>query len=461
MHRSPDSELFRHVYPVLLAGGTGTRLWPVSRQLYPKQLVKFVGNASLIQNTVSRLTPLVDPENVRVVCGADHYYEIDRHLTDIQLSGRGKIISEPCGRNTAPAVLMAMFHVMEMDKDAVMCIFPADHVIRDVPDFQNNVRKAVALAEEGHIVTFGIRPHYPETGYGYIEAGEALKDQGFRVRRFVEKPDRATAEAYLKAGNFFWNSGMFTFKLTVMMEEFQTYAPELYQSMKAMVSKSSAPDPDDYRQLPDISIDYAIMEQTRKAAVLPSDFGWSDIGSWKSLFDFMPKNSDENVIIGDVVTKDTKNSFIMGQDRLIATNHVENLVIVDTQDSIFISDIENSRDVKSIVSMLKENGRKEFYQHLTVYHEWGKSTILHQDAASIVYHLTLFPEKTLHLAESTITADHLAVTSGEIMVSGLDCDTALGKGQSILLGNGKPAVVKNLKAVPAQVVAIGFRGGDE
>jgi mannose-1-phosphate guanylyltransferase/mannose-6-phosphate isomerase len=457
MSSAPDSDRFHHVYPVLLAGGTGTRLWPVSRQLYPKQLVKFIGNASLIQNTISRLIPLVDPENVRVVCGAEHYYEIDRHLRDIHLPARGKIIPEPCGRNTAPAVLMAMFHVMERDENAVMCIFPADHVIRDVIGFQDSVRMAVALAEEGHIVTFGIRPHYPETGYGYIEAGEPLNKSGFRVRRFVEKPDRVTAEAYLKAGNFFWNSGMFTFKLPVMMEEFQRYAPDLFQAMKAMVSRGSSPDPASYKKLPDISIDYAIMEQTRKAAVLPSDFGWSDIGSWKSLFDFMPKNSDENVVVGDVVTKDTQNCFIMGQDRLIATNHVRDLVIVDTQDSVFVSDIENSRDVKSIVSMLKETGRKEFYQHLTVYHEWGKSTILHQDPSTTVCHLTLFPEKVLNLPEGGLEVNQLTVTAGEVTATGLDEDLILTRGRSITLARGSRAAVRNLKEVPAQMVAIGFK----
>ena len=420
-----------HVYPVLLAGGTGTRLWPVSRQLYPKQLVKFIGNDSLIQNTINRLTPIADAENIRVVCGADHYHEIDRHLKDIGLTAEGKIIVEPCGRNTAPAVLLALFHVLKCDENAIVCIFPADHVIQDVAGFQKDVKMAAELAEDGYIVTFGIKPHYPETGYGYIEGGESVEKHGLRVKRFVEKPDRATAEAYLKAGNFFWNSGMFTFKLAVMMEEFKSLSSELYGLMEKMMARNPVPEPEDYMRLPDISIDYAIMEHTQKAAVLPSDFGWSDIGSWKSLFDYMPKDEDSNVVVGDVVTKDTSNCFIMGQDRLIATNRVENLVVVDTPDSVFISDMENSRDVKNIVSILKQNNRKEFYQHLTVYHAWGKTTRLHEDVTCIVHQLTLFPEKAFNLSDSDFKANQFTLSAGAVTVSQMGENIKLGKGDTI------------------------------
>ena len=259
------AHLYPNVYPVLLAGGTGTRLWPVSRQLYPKQLVKFIGNDSLIQNTINRLKPIAEPENFRVVCGADHYHEIDRHLKDIGLTAEDKIIVEPCGRNTAPALLLAMFHVLKFNKNAIICIFPADHVIQDVQRFQKEVQTAVELAENGHIVTFGIKPHYPETGYGYIEAGKNIEKHAFRVKRFVEKPDRQTAEQYLKAGNFFWNSGMFTFKLSVMLEEFKDLSPDLYGLMENMMLRNPVPELEDYMGLPDISIDYAIMEHTKKA----------------------------------------------------------------------------------------------------------------------------------------------------------------------------------------------------
>ena len=451
------SNLYPNVYPVLLAGGTGTRLWPVSRTLYPKQLVKFIGNDSLIQNTINRLKPIAAPENFRVVCGVDHYYEIDRHLTDIGLTAEDKIIVEPCGRNTAPAVLLAMLHVLKSNKDAIICIFPADHVILDVERFQKDVQTAVELAENGYIVTFGIKPHYPETGYGYIEGGDALAKQAFRVKRFVEKPDRETAEQYLEAGNFFWNSGMFTFKLSVMLDEFKTLAPALYESMEQMMQQTAVPELEDYRALPDISIDYAIMEHTQKAAVLPSDFGWSDIGSWKSLFDHMPKDENNNVVVGDVVTKDTQNCFIMGQDRLITTNRVDNLVVVETPDSVFISDMENSRDVKEIVSILKQNNRKEFYQHLTMYHAWGKATLLHEDDTCKVHQLTLFAGKGFDLSTSEFKANQLTLSAGEVTITQMGEPITLGKGETFALLDSASCEVKNDGDTPAQMVAIGFK----
>ena len=448
-----------HVYPVLLAGGTGTRLWPVSRQLYPKQLVKFIGNDSLIQNTVNRLKPISDLDNIRVVCGADHFHEISRHLTKIGLAAEGKIISEPCGRNTAPAVLLALHHVAASDPEAVVCIFPADHVILDVEQFQKDVKAAVALAEDGYIVTFGIKPLYPETGYGYIEGGEAIQPQGMKVKRFVEKPDREKAEDYLAAGNFFWNSGMFTFKLATMMAEFKTYSSELAVMMEKMMQKRLVPELGDYMALPDISVDFAIMEHTEKAAVLPSAFGWSDIGSWKSLFDFMPKDHDNNVIVGDVVTKETQNCFIMGQDRLIATNRVKDLVVVDTPDSVFISDMETSRDVKEIVSVLKQTNRKEFYQHLTVYHEWGKNTVLQEDTMVKVHQMTLFPQRAYCSSKSDFVAHQFTVTAGEIVLEKDTSKKPFKRGQTFAVDPNTGYTVRNSLDVPAQLVSIEFSNG--
>ena len=274
---------FDKVYPVLLAGGTGTRLWPVSRQLYPKQLVKFIGDDSLVQTTIKRLISLLDPENIRIVCGEEHVYETARHMEEIGIISKGKIISEPCGRNTAPAILLAVFYILKKEKDAIVCILPADHVIRDVKGFHAKLESAIRLAESDNIVTFGIKPQYPETGYGYIEGDQEVAEGALKIKRFVEKPDRQTAKDYLTAGNYFWNSGMFTFKASVILEEFIRHQPGIFQPMEKMVLKKDRVTYQEYGQLPDISIDYAIMEKTAKGVVLPSDFGWSDIGSWKSL----------------------------------------------------------------------------------------------------------------------------------------------------------------------------------
>src|SRR5210317_1065090 len=219
-------DLADKVYAILLAGGTGTRLWPVSRQLYPKQLVKFIGDDSLVQSTIKRLSPVLDMENVKIVCGEQHFHETARHMQGIGLQADGKIICEPSGRNTAPAILLAVLHTLIVEKDAVLCVLPADHVIGNIERFHERLAAAIRLAERGYIVTFGIRPHYAETGYGYVEGDAAISEGALRVKRFVEKPDRKTAQQYIKAGNFFWNSGMFAFKASVILDEFRAWQPD-------------------------------------------------------------------------------------------------------------------------------------------------------------------------------------------------------------------------------------------
>ena len=358
-------------FPILLAGGTGSRLWPVSRELFPKQLVNLAGDDSLIQNTIKRLSPVLDPENVRVVCGDDHFYEVSRHLEEINVPSDGKVISEPCGRNTAPAILLAVLYILKNEKDAIILVFPSDHVISDQEGFDDSLKKAIALAGKNKIVTFGIKPDYPETGYGYIEGGKSIGNDAFAVKRFVEKPDEKTAKGYMKAGNFYWNSGMFAFKASVLIKEFQEHEPGMFKQIKKISSKNNGIPLDQYKKLPDISIDYAIMEKTKKAVVLPVDFGWSDIGSWKSLYDFMPKGKDNNVIEGDVILQNTRNCFIRSEDRLVVINDLENVVVVETPDTVFISDLENSRNVKTIVNKLKKEGRKECESHVKVFRPWG------------------------------------------------------------------------------------------
>ncbi|MFZ0130982.1 MAG: mannose-1-phosphate guanylyltransferase, partial [Desulfobacterales bacterium] len=314
------AEIETPVYAVLLAGGVGTRLWPVSRQLSPKQLVKFIGRDSLLQATVRRLLPAVAADAIRIVCGGEHRHDVARHLREIGIAAGDKIICEPCGRNTAPAILLAVLKILQREEDAILCVFPADHVIKDAAVFHDRLRSAIDLADSGFVVTFGITPHHPETGYGYIEGSGEMAGGALKTRRFVEKPDLATARQYLAAGNFFWNSGMFAFRASVILEEFKHYQPELLDAMAGLDLYGDRLDVADYMRLPDISIDYAIMERTRKGVVLPSDFGWSDIGSWKSLYDFLSKDKDNNVLDGDVIVQETRNCFIMAHERLIAAN---------------------------------------------------------------------------------------------------------------------------------------------
>jgi mannose-1-phosphate guanylyltransferase/mannose-6-phosphate isomerase len=431
MHFMADSA--SGVYAILLAGGTGTRLWPVSRQLYPKQLVKFIGDDSLVQSTIKRLSPVISLENVRIVCGEQHFHETSRHMQDIGLAADGKIICEPSGRNTAPAILLAIMHVLVAEQDAVLCVFPADHVIGNIERFHDRLDAAIRLADQGYIVTFGITPHYAETGYGYVEGEAAVSDGALGVKRFVEKPDRKTAQQYIKAGNFFWNSGMFAFKASVLMDEFRTWQPDLLEKMDAIFDPVRPIAKADYDRLPNISIDYAVMEKTTRGVVLPSDFGWSDIGSWKSLYDFLPKDADLNVIDGDVVANDTRGCFILGSDRLIAVNHLKDSVVVETPDSIFVSDIDHSRDVKSIVARLKEKGRKEYHQHRTIYYPWGSRTWLEQKNEFTVSKLMIYPASTLPVDMDALVAMHLIAVQGAATVT--------ADGQTHLLNQGESTAI--------------------
>jgi len=434
-----------HKFPVLLAGGSGTRLWPVSRELYPKQLVRFIEADSLIQGTIRRLEPALDSSSVRIVCGHEHYHETASQLREIGLTPDGKIVSEPCGRNTAPAVLLALLTILREDRDALIFIFPADHVIRDVPRFHNRLARAADLAQQGYIVTFGIQPAYPETGYGYIEGKKEALNGALPIKRFVEKPDLATAETYIQAGNFFWNSGMFAFKGADMLKEYEKLAPEMVQTMGALLEGGLPVAREDYQQLPNISFDYAIMEKTARGVVLPSEFGWSDIGSWKSLYDFLPKDDDHNVVDGDVLTRHTSNCLILGHDRLIAANRLDSTVVVETADSVFVSDLESSREVKDFVTILKGQDRKEYRKHNTETHPWGRSTVLEESQDLIITKRLITPGSVYRETFDTPMLWHLLVAKGEAM--------GMLNGRRVSLKPGDAEMVTNPKRLSLEAVS--------
>ncbi len=443
-----------NIYPVLLAGGTGSRLWPVSRELFPKQLVNLAGDDSLIQNTINRLFPVLDADHVRIVCGVEHFYEIARHLEEIGVSSEGKIIAEPCGRNTAPAILLAAMTILQKEKDAIILVFPSDHVISDVAGFHESLQQAITLASADQIVTFGIKPAYAETGYGYIEGGRAVKGGACAVKRFVEKPDAKTAEKYLKAGNFYWNSGMFAFKASVMVKEFKTFEPDLFSSLKKLTSQKTEITMEQYCTLPDISIDYAIMEKTKKGVVLPADFGWSDIGSWKSLYDFLPKSEGENVLEGDVIHQNTKNCFLRGDQRLIVASDIENIVVVDTPDTVFISDLGNSRNVKSIVNELKKQGRKEYKSHTTVYRPWGTYTILEENGDSKIKRIVVYPGAKLSLQMHHHRSEHWIVVQGTAKIVNGEQTIFLEENQSTYVPKTTQHRLENPGRVPLHIIEV-------
>ena len=442
------------VYSILLAGGTGSRLWPVSRELFPKQLVNLAGDDSLIQNTIKRLSPVLDTNNVRIVCGEDHFYEVARHLEEIDVPSGGKIITEPCGRNTAPAILLAVLTILKKEKDAVILVFPSDHVISDINGFHESLKDALALARKNYIVTFGIKPDYAETGYGYIEGGRTIKGGAYSVKRFVEKPDLKTAKKYLKAGNFFWNSGMFAFKASAMVQEFKTFEPGIYKKLKKLISKGTDIPLDQYNNLPDISIDYAIMEKTKKGVVLPSDFGWSDIGSWKSLYDFLPKSDENNVLEGDIIHQNTRNCFIRGEERLIVANDLENIVIVETPDTVFVSDMEHSKNVKQIVTELKKQGRKEYKSHTTVFRPWGTYTILEENSTSKIKRIVVYPNAKLSLQMHHHRSEHWIVVQGTAKIVNGDQVIFLEENQSTYVPKTCRHRLENPGKVPLHIIEV-------
>jgi mannose-1-phosphate guanylyltransferase/mannose-6-phosphate isomerase len=424
---------------VLLAGGSGSRLWPVSRELHPKQIAKLIGKDSLIQSTLRRLVPPFDMPNVRIVCGEPHRHEIARHMEEMAIPAEGKIIAEPIGRNTAPAILLAALRIRESVEDAILTVFPADHVIADVPAFHARLAVAVDLARTGSVVTFGITPQYAETGYGYVEGGAPVPQGGgaLAIRRFVEKPDPETARRYLDAGNFFWNSGMFAFRASVILDEFRRHQPQMLAGLAAICVPGREIDRGGYGAIADLSIDVAVMEKTDRGVVLPSEFGWSDIGSWKSLYAFLPKDAAENVLDGDVIARETRRCLILGYDRLIAANRLQDLVVVETPDSIFVSDIDHSRDVKSIVSELKRRGRSEYQQHLTVHHPWGARTLLEENDRQRVYRLALLPRAETAVALATGWGGHWFVLEGRGRVRNGRRRGQLAPGRSFTAAGGE------------------------
>lgn len=442
------------VYGVLLAGGSGTRLWPVSRELYPKQLVNFIGADSLVQSTIKRVQPLIHPKGLRIVCGQEHKHEIARQMEEIGLKPAGALICEPCGRNTAPAVLLAVLAILAREKDALIGVFPADHVIADTAGFQNQVEKALALADQGAIVTFGIRPAYAETGYGYIEGDRPGDLGGLAIKRFVEKPDRTRAEAYVKAGNFFWNSGMFAFKAAVIKAEFAKYKPGLLEGLAAALAAPGGLTPEAYAALEDISIDHAIMEKTGRGVVLPSDFGWSDIGTWKSLYDFSTKNGDANVLEGDVIAQNTRGCFVMGHKRLIAVNHMQNTVVVETPDAVFVSDMAHSREVKAIVADLKAKGRREYIHHGTVHHQWGSATALEHEGGRRVDRLVVHPKSGLPIEVAGNGLIHLVVAEGRARISVDGRRRILKPGRPFTAAAGQSLRLDNGGKVPLVVIQV-------
>ena len=410
---------------IILAGGSGTRLYPLSRKHFPKQFLKIWDEESLFQKTVKRNLQAVKwVKDIVVITNNDYQFHIKNQLkealnsetTDIPVN----IILEPIGRNTAPAIALAAKYALEKlnaDENEVLFISPSDHLISPDDKFIEYVKKAEELAKEGYIVTFGIRPNKPETGYGYIEKNGKLNTEieAYSVQQFHEKPDLKTAKEYLLSGNYFWNSGMFAFSIKTILNEIKKYAPEINNLLEGKTFEEVVMN---FGDMPDISIDYAVMEKTDKAVVLPLDIMWSDVGSWDSVYEVLEKDENKNVKIGNVIDIDTKNSLIMGDERLIATIGLDDVIVVETPDAIVIAKKGEGQKIKNLVNILKENeGTKHLTEfHTTVYRPWGCYTELEKGERYRIKRITVQPGEKLSLQMHHHRSEHWIVVKGTAKV---------------------------------------------
>jgi len=448
------------LHPVVLSGGSGSRLWPLSRQNQPKQFLTLVGDHSLYQETVLRASKLPDAQPPVTVCSEDHRFMVGEQLQKIDIPNGG-ILLEPIARNTAPAIALAALHVMASDAEGTLLVMPADHLIEDESAFRSAVEAASGIAEQGWLVTFGITPDYAETGYGYIHRGAALGGDGYRVDRFVEKPDLPTAERYVAEGTYAWNSGMFLFKASSYLEELARLAPGIYESTKAAYA-SSARDLDFLRvnkeafaASPNDSIDYAVMEKTERAAVVPVSCGWSDIGSWSSLWSVAKRDGDDNRHEGDVISVDTKGSLVRASDRrMIATIGVEDLVIIDTPDATLVARKDRVQDVKTVVEHLKAAGRQEHLFHRKVYRPWGSYDSIDVGERFQVKRIVVKPGAALSLQKHAHRAEHWIVVSG---VAEVTCDERvfdLHENESTYIPLGSVHRLRNRGTEPVELIEV-------
>ncbi|HDT6564890.1 TPA: mannose-1-phosphate guanyltransferase [Enterobacter cloacae] len=452
------------LYPVVMAGGSGSRLWPLSRVLYPKQFLCLKGDLTMLQTTVNRLQG-VECESPVVICNEQHRFIVAEQLRQLNKLTEN-IILEPAGRNTAPAIALAALAAKRSspDCDPLMLVLAADHVIQQEEAFRDAVRAAIPYAESGKLVTFGIVPDLPETGYGYIRRGSVTPGEGdsvaFDVAQFVEKPNLETAQAYVASGEYYWNSGMFLFRAGRYLEELQKYRPDI---LSACEKAMNVVDPDlDFIRVdeaaflacPEESIDYAVMERTADAVVVPMDAGWSDVGSWSSLWEISAHTPEGNVHHGDVISHKTENSYVYAESGLVTTVGVKDLVVVQTKDAVLIADRNAVQDVKKVVEKIKADGRHEHHIHREVYRPWGKYDSIDAGERYQVKRITVKPGEGLSVQMHHHRAEHWVVVAGTAKVT-IDGEVKLlGENESIYIPLGVTHCLENPGKIPLDLIEV-------
>lgn len=442
--------------PIILSGGAGTRLWPVSRETHPKPFIRLSDGKSLLQKTLMRLVGMESVPEILTVTNREYYFKTKDEYELIQEElAPMYFLLEPASRNTAPAISMAAWYVMEKyGLDAVLLVLPADHLIDDQEAFHAAVQSATSLAQEGHLVTFGMTPTAPETGFGYIQLDNARKEQGaYHVKQFVEKPDLPTAQDYLASGEYLWNSGMFCFQAKTILHALEKYTRPIFEAThrcweKSKQRKSLADvvqiDPDLFTAIRDQSIDYAVMEKASDVVVVPCHFGWNDIGSWNALSELIPSDEAGNQQVGESLLIDVKNSFIQTENRLAAAVGVENLLIIDTSDALLVADRNRAQDVKKIVALLKEKNHQCYKTHCTVFRPWGSFTTLEEGNGFKIKRIVVKPGAALSLQLHHQRSEHWVVVSGVAKVTNASHVFDLNKNESTFIPLGAKHRLENI-----------------
>jgi|SRR5690554_3073038 len=446
------------ITPVVMAGGTGSRLWPLSRQLNPKQFLKLCGEITLFQQTLARLDGLKTAAPT-IICNDEHRFMVAEQLRQLGVKG-ASILLEPVGRNTAPAVALAAIKARDVGEDPILLVLAADHYIQNADAFREAVWQATPLAEQGKLVTFGIVPQHAETGYGYIQRGVELEAAGYHVAGFVEKPNIEKAEEYLASGDYYWNSGMFLFRASAYLGALAEFQPDILEACERAMAKGTE-DLDFVRvnepafaACPDDSIDYAVMEKTSDAAVVPLDAGWSDIGSWSALWEIGEKDEASNVSKGDCITLNTTNSFVHADHKLVATVGVDNLVVVETKDAVLVVHKDAVQSVKNVVNIIKSDGRHEHMNHREVYRPWGVYDSIDNGERYQVKRITVKPGAKLSVQMHHHRAEHWIVVSGTAKVTNGEKEFLITENQSTYIPIGQVHCLENPGVIPLELIEV-------